>query len=394
MKTVMKEEIQSRDKFASTTLGRDELEQAISFVLKQIDRKLEAFTHAFPGPTTTSLQYEAGDNVHWTTGFWTGQLWLAYEVTGEERYRAAAEIHTESFDRRIRERIDIETHDLGFLYTLSCVSAYKLTGSLKAKEAALEAADRLMDRYLPQAGIIQAWGNLSDPNQRGRFIIDCLNNLPLLYWASEVSGERRYAEAAERHLEQTASHIVREDSSTYHTYYMNPETGEPLYGKTSGGYADDSCWARGQAWGICGFPLNYAYVRDEQYLKLGKKLIHYFWNRLPGDLIPYWDLSLSGQEVPKDSSAAAIAACGMLQLADALPETDADKGIYEKMAVAIVGSLIRSYSAASEPECDGLLLHAVYSVPQGMGVDECNLWGDYYYFEALVRLSKDWKMYW
>jgi unsaturated chondroitin disaccharide hydrolase len=394
MKSVTKESLLQIDRFRQAAITTQQLDQAIDFVLKQIDRKLETFTRHFPKPASRGLRYEGGENVHWTTGFWTGQLWLAYEVTGEERYRVAADIHVQSFDRRIRERIDIETHDLGFLYTLSCVAGYKLTGSQLAKGAALVAADRLLDRYFPKAGIIQAWGDLSDPNQRGRMIIDCLNNLPLLYWASEVSGDRRYADAAAHHVQQTAAYIVREDASTFHTFYVDTESGAPLYGKTSGGFADDSCWARGQAWGISGFPLNAYYMQNPEYIELSKKLIHYYLNRLPEDLIPYWDLTLSGPNVPRDTSAAAIATCGMLQLANLLPDSDPDKALYRNAGIAIVQALLQGYTAVSEPACDGNLLHAVYSVPQGMGVDECNLWGDYYFFEALVRLRKAWQMYW
>ncbi|CAN7243878.1 glycoside hydrolase family 88 protein [Paenibacillus sp. LjRoot56] len=394
MKQVYDEGIKERERYTQSEIDTGYIDQAIAYVIKQIDRKLEAFTEVFPGPTTENLVYMPGPNVGWTTSFWTGMLWLAYEVTGEAKYRACAEIHVNSFIERIQQRSDIETHDLGFLYTLSCVAAYRLTGNDAAKQGALEAADRLMDRYWEQAGIIQAWGNLQDPKQQGRIIIDCTNNLPLLYWASEVTGEPRYAEAAVKHVEQTARHIVREDASTYHTFYFDVATGQPRFGRTSGGYSDESCWARGQAWGIAGLPLTYSYQHDEQYLHLSKKLANYFLNRLPVDQVPYWDLSLNGAGVPRDSSAAAIAATGILEMSRHLPLSDPDKRAYEGAAIAIVRSLTDSYTAAQEPSCTGVLLHAVYSVPQNMGVDECNLWGDYYYFEALVRLRRDWCMYW
>lgn len=125
------------------------------------------------------------DNIDWTSSFWTGMLWLAYEVTGDERYRNTAEVQLSSYKQRITERICTDIHDLGFLYSLSCVASYKLTGNDEAKEIALYAAELLMGRYFDKAKIIQAWGDLSDPENRGRMIIDCCMNLPLLYWAAE-----------------------------------------------------------------------------------------------------------------------------------------------------------------------------------------------------------------
>jgi unsaturated chondroitin disaccharide hydrolase len=296
---------------------------------------------------------------------------------------------------RAEKRLYTDTHDLGFLYSLSCVAAYKLTGNEDAKRTALLAADLLMERYFDKAGIIQAWGALDDPEQQGRMIIDCNLNLPLLYWASEVTGDSRYADAARSHVLKAAQYIVREDASTFHTYYMDVNTGAPKYGRTHQGYSDDSCWARGQAWGIYGFPLSYIYTGDTELLELTKKVTNYFLNRLPEDLVAYWDLIFTeGTEQERDSSSPAIAACGMLELAKHLPLIDPSKRLYENAALHLVKALADNYTADSAPDSNGVLIHAVYNKPRGMGIDECNIWGDYYYFEAIVRLMKDWKLYW
>nr|WP_278245904.1 glycoside hydrolase family 88 protein [Ruminiclostridium cellobioparum] len=251
------------------------------------------------------------------TSFWTGMLWLAYEVTGDERYRNTAEVQLSSYKQRITERICTDTHDLGFLYSLSCVASYKLTGNGEAKEIALYAAELLMRRYFDKAKIIQAWGDLSDPENRGRMIIDCCMNLPLLYWAAEITGDKKYFKAA-----------------------------------------------------------------------------NYFLNRLPQDCICCWDLIFTGGTQERDSSAAAIAACGLLELSKHLPLEDIMKKIYENATVNIVKSLAEGYTSITDPKSNGILLHAVYSKPDGKGVDKCNIWGDYFYFEALVRLIKEWKTYW
>ncbi|MNI41463.1 Unsaturated chondroitin disaccharide hydrolase [compost metagenome] len=171
---------------AAPVLSKSFYEDAIQYVLSQIDRNLELFTDKFPSPSSSNNVYEVWDNVEWTPGFWTGMLWLAYEVTGDAKYRLAAEGQLESYQKRLEDKKHTATHDLGFLYTLSCVAAYRLTGNEEAKKTALKAADLLLERYFEKAGIIQAWGNLDNPNQRGRMIVDCCMNLPLLYWTYET----------------------------------------------------------------------------------------------------------------------------------------------------------------------------------------------------------------
>jgi len=386
------------------------LDRAVRTALLKIDGLLEKFLHKFPGSNTRNNIYEyrkpgvnenptkdpveEGGNFDWTTGFWTGMIWLAYELTGNEKYRAAAEIHVDSFRDRIVRKIDCDTHDLGFLYTLSCVAAAKLTGSRKAEQTALMAADHLMTRYHPKAGIIQAHGDLSDPRLRGRMIIDGMMNLPLLYWASEVTGNPVYRAIAESHARQTMRYIVREDASTWHTYYFDVDTGEPRHGDTLQGYADDSCWSRGQAWGIYGFTLSYVHTGERQFLETAMKLAHYFLNRLPDDLVVYWDLIFTddhGEE--KDSSASAIVVCGLLEMARRLPE-GAERDYFFNAAQAILGSLIDGYATNVSEKSNALLLHSVNFKKAGRGVDEACLWGDYFYLEALVRMKRDWKMYW
>lgn len=395
MKQIKDEGIKQPQKFkALPGITKECCEKAIEFVLKKIDNNLEFFTDKFPAPASVKNVYPAIDNTDWTSSFWTGMLWLAYETTGDEKYRKVAEVQLESYKKRIDERICTDTHDLGFLYSLSCIAAYKLTGNEEAKKTALKAADLLMERYFDKAGIIQAWGDLNDPENRGRMIIDCCMNLPLLYWASIETGEKRYYDAAYSHVMQAARHIVREDASSFHTFYMDVETGQPRYGKTAQGFSDSSCWSRGQAWGIYGFVLSYIYTGDWALIELAKKITNYFLNRLPEDFICYWDLIFVDGHEERDSSAAAIAACGLLEMSRHLPLTDKYKDIYENAALNIVNSLSEKYTSAGCPESNGILLHAVYAKPDGKGVDECNIWGDYFYFEALVRLIKDWKPYW
>jgi len=384
---VQNEGIKNAARYAQfADLTHAQCEDAIQFILKKIDENLETFTYKFPSSASRGNVYDAVDNTDWTACFWTGMLWLAYQNTKDEKYRKVAEIQLKSYQNRIEQRIATETHDLGFLYTLSCVFSYKLTGNVEAKRVALLAADVLMERYFEKAGIIQAWGSLDDPTQRGRMIIDCCMNLPLLYWASEQTGDPKYFNAARSHVRQAEKYIVRADASTFHTFYMDPETGAPRFGKTAQGFSDASCWARGQAWAIYGFPLSYAYTKDAELLDMTKKVANYYLNRLPEDEVCYWDLVFTSGDEERDSSSVPIVACGLLELIKYLPESDPDRAIYEKASQKMLLSLSENYTTKDCPESNGILLHAVYAKPQGSGIDECNIWGDYYYFEALTRL--------
>jgi unsaturated chondroitin disaccharide hydrolase len=383
--------------------GAEATEAAVAAALRTIDANIADFGDRYPDDTTVGNRYRprpAGDGVPeggnrgWTTSFWPGMLWLADALTGEPRYRQAATGHVASFADRIHRAVDVDTHDLGFLYTLSCVLPWQRSGDAAARDAAVAAADHLLTRVLEPAGIIQAWGDMADPRQRGRTIIDSLMNTPLLFWAADTTGEQRYAHAARRHVAQLRDHILRPDGTTFHTFYWDPVTGEPLRGGTEQGSSDGSCWARGQAWGIYGFSLNHRYTGDDTLLAAAGRCADYFLAHLPADRVAYWDLEFgdgSGEE--RDSSAAAIAVCGLLELADRLPAGARASG-YRTAAGQILGSLIDSY-AGRLPAATALLLHGVYDKPKGVAVDEGNLWGDYFYLEALTRHTRpDWVAPW
>lgn len=374
--------------------GHEKLDAILAAVLDRIDRSLDLFTDAFPTPSSQDGVYGAMDNTEWTNGFWTGMLWLAYEASGQARYREVAQRQVRGFKKRIDQRVNVEHHDLGFLYSLSCVAAWKIAGDTCARDAAIQAADTLLERYLPAAGIIQAWGDLSNPAEAGRMIIDCNLNLPLLYWATQVTGDLEYARAADKHIAQAARYIVRDDASTFHTFFMDPTTGAPIGGKTHQGHSDDSCWARGQAWGVYGFPLVHRYKADPGLITLSARLANYFLNRLPDDLVCCWDLIFTGGDHEHDSSAAAIAACGLLELARALPLLDPDRAVYEAAALSIVETLGERYLLPLGEPGTGVLAHGVYHMPNGVGVDEACIWGDYFFLEALVRLTRVWEPYW
>ena len=334
-----------------------------------------------------------GENVEWTSGFWPGTLWLAYELSGKDVFRRAAEELLPSFRERLDQAWDIEHHDLGFLYTLSSVAEYKLTGNAAARQLGLDAATYLMRRYLASAGIIQAWGNMDDPDQRGRIIIDALMNLPLLYWASEQTGDARFRDAAYTHAQKSLQTIIREDATTFHTFFFDVDTGQGRHGRTAQGYSDESCWTRGQAWGIYGFALSHRYTGDPAFLEASRRLADYFLKHTPEDDVVFWDFALN--DVPgaeRDTSASAIAACGFDELARALPPEEGR--VYREASLRVLGALAKNYTPKEGSPSNALLLEGVYAFSTGRGVHEANLWGDYYYLEGLARHTREWSPYW
>lgn len=389
-------QIKNPERYSDFALSREKLQYALSEALKKIDYALECYKGQFPTEYSKNNIYSPTTNTGgWGTGFWTGILWHAYEMTGNEKYKDAAIAQIPTYTKRIVEKIGVNHHDMGFVFSPSCVAAYKLAGNEEAKNAAIMAAEHLCTRYHDKGKFIQAWGNVNDPNSY-RLIIDCLLNIPLLYWTAEVTGDKRFDEIAYNHFKTTIEVCCREDASTYHTYYFDPETGLPKMGKTAQGAFDDSAWARGQTWGIYGPLLTYIYKKDERAMQTFKATTNYFLNHLPEDYIAYWDLSFTdGDGEPKDSSAPAIAMCGMLEGIKYMEDTDPLKKIYENACARMMNSLIDGYLSTDIPESNGLLLHQVYSKPINLAVDEHNIWGDYFYMEALHRmLDPDWKLYW
>lgn len=359
---------------------RDELDRACA-VLK---RNMQRFGTDFPSACATNGVYRIKKNDDWTNGFWTGMLWIAYEHTGDRAFYDLAVKNLESFERRLDEHFVLDHHDIGFLYSLSVGAGCRLTGEAHWKDVLLRAADVLAARYQDKGGFLQAWGKLGAENEY-RLIIDSLLNLPLLYRASELSGDDSYRQKAETHYWNVIDNIIRADFSTYHTFYFDPETGEPSHGATHQGFSDSSCWARGQAWAMLGMPLHarisgYGFTPAER--DRYDAVCRYFEEHLPADGMPYWDLIFTdGSDEPRDSSALAIAACGLLEMGQTERAAEMAACLHEQ--------------AASAPDAEGLLLHGVYAYAEGKGVDEPNLWGDYFYMEALYRMCHpSWQPYW
>lgn len=367
---------------------------AIEDAIKKTKVNIERFGDLIPHVSDDG-KYHLNPNTDWTDGFWSGLLWLSYEYTKDESFRDAAIKVNQSFKNRLDNFISLDHHDIGFLYSLSTKAQWIIEKDEEARQITLQAADVLLKRWREEGQYIQAWGPKGDPNNGGRIIIDCLMNLPLLYWAFEQTGDTRYRDVAVIHADKSRRFLVRGDDSSYHTFWFNPENGESIRGGTHQGYLDGSTWTRGQAWGIYGFALSYKYTKNPRFLETAKRLARYFVERLPEDDVVYWDFDVPvNADTKRDSSASAIASAGILEILDHLDEKDADYAFLQDGMLRQMRSLVENYSTMKQEDAEGLLERGSYHVRGGVSPDDFVIWGDYYYLEALLRLEQGIKGYW
>ena len=316
----------------------------------------------------------------WVGGHWTGLLWLAFAQTGEKIFEQAAREWTARLAPR---QNDTSTHDLGFLFELSHVLGTQFTGDAALKLPALNAARSLIQRYNAKGRFIRAWGALDANDRRGRAIVDTLMNLDLLYWAMRETGDRTFADIATAHARTALKYQVRPDWSTAHVMDFDPDTGLFLKQDTHQGLSATSCWSRGQAWAVYGFAEAYRHTGDVTFLDAACHCAEYALRRPSSEYIPFWDYDspLIPNDV-RDSSAAAILASGMLILAE---QDRKNVARWRDQAMTILQALWEKYSSRGTNE-PSILIHATRSKPHG-AVDSGLIYGDYYFVEALTRLS-------
>lgn len=339
----------------------------------------------------------------WTPGFFPGSLWYAYEYTGDKHLKKAAGTWTEKLEPL---QYFTEHHDLGFMMYCSYGNAYRLTGNEAYKKILVQAARSLSTRFNPTTGSIKSWNRFvswhGDKTYSFPVIIDNMMNLELLFFASTATGDTSFRHIALSHALQAMQNQVRPDYSSYHVVCYDTLTGKVTGRETAQGYADNSTWARGQAWGIYGFTMVYRETKDERFLKTAKGMADFFIHhpRLPADKVPYWDFD-AGQpgyqpgvrsnankvkELYRDASAAAITASALLELARYVPER---KEEYKKVALQILHSLAgTTYRAPVGTNGNFLLRQSVGSIPHNVEIGVPLVYADYYFLEALLRYKK------
>ena len=361
----------------------------MKYFLEQIDKLISDMEGGIPGSQSKDYRYQPIGGKVWTDGFWGGMLNLAYEYSGCDKYKEEALKQVDILYNRIVKKEAVNHHDMGFLYSPSCLAAYDLYGSEKALEAAVLAADNLISRFCEKGNFIQAWGEMDDNPNSYRLIIDCLLNLPLLYRVSEITDKKIYKEIAEKHFRTAVKCVIREGYSTNHTYYFDINTDTSLKATTVQGYSDNSMWARGQGWAIYGLALNYRYLKDDSILEKFNGVTNAFFQQLPEDKIPYWDMIFTDGEEPRDTSAAAIAICGILEMDKYFPNPK-----FKAKAIEMLDALLKEHSTKALEYSNGLIMNSMYNRKAGHQ-PECSIWGDYYAMEALYRTIKpEWKVYW
>jgi unsaturated chondroitin disaccharide hydrolase len=337
------------------------------------------------------------DGPDWVMGFLSGELWLAYQLTGDTTFSAAAQARRGTFRQMLDDR-KTRDHDLGFVFSLSSVAEWQLTGDQTARAMGIEAARALVARFRDDGQYIQAW-NPVGPHDReqakfanGRMIADTIQNLALLHWAHRETGVVDFRDVADLHEATSLRHLVRDDDTTFHTFVFDPSTGEPLRGETHQGYADASCWARGQAWLIHGFANNYRVTGNPASLDAAVRLANKFEELLGDTAVPVWDFALpvDGSH-PVDSSAAAVTAAGVLMLAELVPSQDAAR--WTAFGYRLLDGLLATCDLTTEADAQGFLAHGAGHVPAGRR-DAMLPYGDYYFMEALMRAQGHTAFFW
>lgn len=349
-------------------------EQALAKVRRRAEVAGPAFLHA-----TTDGRYLPIPRDYWTSGFWPGLLNLALNEGDDPNCRAATlEAEDGLFDILQTEEFFDLHHDVGFQFMPTCVMRFKQTGDLDARRRGIVAAHILAGRFNVNSQVIEAWNGSA---RAGYSIIDTVMNLPLLFWATEEMNEPRFANMAKLHLETVLRDFVRDDHTTNHIVKFDQVTGERVASLGGQGHAPDSAWSRGQAWAIYGLAIAARYTKDDKFKDASRKIADSFLKLNAPHGVPPWDFFVDDVETaPRDSSAGAIAACGLLELRD-LGDPNA-----EAEAESLITSLTERVACFDDSE-DGILLEATSALPHGKHVSDSLIYGDYYYVEALLRLS-------
>ena len=376
------------------TYEQDLFELQLNRVFSSVRRNIPRIGDRQPKIGTSDFKWEYCGEWDWVSGFWAGQLWLSHKVTADSLFKNAARLQTPYFKKTLALRHK-HNHDLGFVFSLSAVADYKLTGSEEAKQMGVEAANSLLGRYRRGGKYFVAWNEdmvVTPGNVTGRVIIDSLQNMALLFWASEVTGNDLYRECAIAHADTLSTTVVRPDSTVYHTYMFDPETQQPIKGENFQGYDDESCWSRGMAWAIHGYAQIYKYSKEQRHLDVAKKLANYVTHQLKDDPVPVWDYRLPEGKTPyRDSSAGSCTAAGFLLLASFCDGEEAEE--YKKWGLHLLAGLMERCDLTNDIDAWGLLSEGASFVHR----NRCkNLlpYGDYYYIEGLMRACGYTEFFW
>lgn len=365
---------------SAAAFGLGDIDSDLSFIETQAQKTVGSLAPGdFPragGETGTWTTVGASD---WTSGFFPGELWLLYQATGSSQWLSEAQAWTAPLASQATQT---NTHDVGFIIGESFGNGYRLTGDLAYKNEILTAAASLATRYSPIVGAVKSW-SFSPWQNQFPVIIDNMMTLGPLQWGAANGGDPSWGVDATTHAETTIANLVRSDGSTYQLANFDPATGAPAVPEyyQTGGLSATSVWSRGEAWGLYGFVQAYQATGNPAFLATAEKIAGYFFSHLPSDDVPYYDFDAPvTSTTPRDTSAAAIAADGLIMLA-----SSSHDATYLTEAEDILSSLSSSYLAPASGEA--VLIDGSNSVPTDYEVDTALIYGDYFFTEALLRLQ-------
>lgn len=402
----------------SIVMSPEATDDALSYCNRQVHRTLSMLAsdgsinynlmprNILAGQDTWNLRQ--ADPMEWCGGFWSGVLWYDYEATGDTTILHQAQQFTEALSFLAQQ--PAYDHDLGFLVIPSFINGYRLTGDERYRHILLACADTLSTLYNPTVGTILSWPRHVRDFGGHNTIIDNMLNLELLFWAARNGGDQRLRQIAISHADTTMAYQFRPDYTCAHVAVYDTLDGHHLYNCTHQGLSDSSVWARGQSWAIYGYTMVYRETHDSKYLNFAQKVADEYLQRLPSDMVPYWDfddprisrtpadslfaaLGPDGTPscfCPRDASTAAVVASALLELSQyvgQIPGGNIEKATHYRVCAEQMLASLSSARYQAGQSCPALLLHSTGHHPAGTEIDAAIIYADYYYIEALCRLK-------
>ena len=366
-----------------------QLEHAFDFAQSQVLGLVERDPGFYP------LYTEAGKWRHskpawtrWCEGFLPGMMWIFFEETNDPKWKHWAESYSKTLESRKDDR---DVHDLGFIFYHGTYRRWYETTRREGQpdqslhDVVIHAGRTLAMRFHQQAGCLRSFHG-EDSN-----FIDIMMNVPIIFYAALATDDRRLLDVAHRHCLTTRRTLVRGDGSTSHEGIFDLETGEFLRQTTQQGWRGDSCWSRGLAWSLYGFGTCYRLTKDPVYVKTAALNADYWLAHVPENGVAPWDFDapeagpLSRDQV--DTSAAAIASVGLLNLAE-LTDESAHRKAYTDCAMKTIESLCANYLGDAVDGWEGILRGGVYHIHKNLGVNESVMWGEFFFVQALQKALK------
>lgn len=361
------------------------LEAGLALVCERVGSTLEQVTrgdiypHAAPSATGV---WEGKREGMWTSGFWAGLLWQKAAVTGRREDAETARVWT----LRLAPHLDHKTHDIGFVFSISAVLGWEIGRVAACRDLGLQAADRLAGMFNPAAGVIPVGSQAEIAASLDDVTIDCMANLPLLWWAWQATGEERFRQIAVSHADRTAGWHVKQDGRIIQSTHFDPVTGKMTKQDTHQGSGTEGCWSRGQAWAVYGFAAAYQATGEERFLEVADRAATFYLCRAGSDPVPFYCFDdPGGPDVPRDSSAAAITCAGLWILAEHSRDPIRRQRSRDR-AETLLRALVTDYltpQGEDDHRPRGMLPHGCYSYRAGWDTDHELIWGDYFLLQAL-----------